>query len=256
MIVKLKIPLLFSLLILLYVLFSYSYFNGWWNSSIGSIIIIFISYLIWKKDFLKQIGLQLNLQTIAKSIMLAVVITLCSLLIMKYIGTKNNIQVEYFNWRDYYHVMFYSLNEEIVLGAILLFTMVHKWKIQPVVASLCLALFFSLIHFVFYKWIFLDRGVIGISALITLFLVGFVRNSLIVQTGHIGYSWALHFGWIAIMFGSSHIYLNTNMSVTEPERFNLYLGSIEMLIISIIMAGLFSALWISKYNLKITPKSH
>jgi hypothetical protein len=155
---------------------------------------------------------------------------------MKYIGNKNNIHVEYFNWRDYYHVMFYTLNEEIVLGAILLFTMVHRWKIKPMVASLCLALFFSLIHYVFYKWIFLDRGVLGIPALITLFLVGFVRNSLIIQTGHIGYSWALHFGWIAIMFGSNHTYLNTNMSVTEPERFNLYLGSTEMLIISIIMA--------------------
>ncbi|MFN2128401.1 MAG: hypothetical protein ACK2TU_11135, partial [Anaerolineales bacterium] len=105
---------------------------------------------------------------------------------MKYIGNKNNIHVEYFNWRDYYHVMFYTLNEEIVLGAILLFTMVHRWKIKPMVASLCLALFFSLIHYVFYKWIFLDRGVLGIPALITLFLVGFVRNSLIIQTGHIG----------------------------------------------------------------------
>ncbi len=94
----------------------------------------------------------------------------------------------------------------------------------------------------------MDRAVIGISTLITLFLVGFVRNSLIIQTGHIGYSWALHFGWIAIMFGSSHTDLNTNMLVTEPEGFNLYLGSTEMLIISIIMAGFFLAYWIKKYS--------
>ena len=248
MIVRLKIPLLFSLLILLYVLFSYSFFHGWWNSSIGSILIIFLSYLIWEKGFLKQIGLQLNLQLIAKSIILTVIITTCALLIMKYIGNKSNIQIEYYNWRDYYHVIFYVLNEEIVIGAILLFALVNKWKIRPVVASLCLAVFFSLIHFIFYKWIFLDRDVIGISTLITLFLVGFVRNSLIILTGHIGYSWALHLGWIAIMFGSSHTDVNTNMVLTEPESFNLYLGSTEMLIISIIMAGFFLAYWIKKYS--------
>jgi len=245
---RLKIPLLFSLLILFYFLFSYSVFNGWWNSSIGSFLIIIISYLIWLKDFRKQIGLHLNLQTVAKSIILAIIITTCALLIMKYIGNKSHIQITYYNWRDYYHDIFYVLNEEIVIGAILLFALVNKWKIRPLVACLCLAMFFSLIHFVFYKWVFLDRGVIGMTTLITLFLVGFVRNSLIIQTGHIGYSWALHFGWMAIMFGSSHIDLDTNMPLTEIQSFNVYLGSTEMLIISLIVAGFYSAYWIKKYS--------
>ena len=248
MIFKLRIPLLFTLLILIYVLFSYSFLGDWLYSSIGSLLIIFLSYLIWGKGFLKQIGLQLNLQTVIKAIILAVIITTCSLLIMKYIGKKDNIRIEYYNWRDYYHVMFYVLNEEIVIGAILLFTLVYKLKFRPVVASLCLAVLFSLIHYIFYKWIFADRGVLGISTLITLFLVGFVRNSLIVQTGHIGFSWALHFGWIAIMFGSRHTSLNTNMYVSEHESFNLYLGSTEMLLISIIMAGFFLAYWIKKFS--------
>ncbi|MEN8229326.1 MAG: hypothetical protein ABFS38_14300 [Bacteroidota bacterium] len=248
MIVRLRIPLLFSLLILLYILFSYSFLGGWFYSSLGSILIIFLGYLIWGKDFLKQIGLQLNLQAITKSIILAVIIASCALLIMKYIGNRGNIRIDYDNWRGYYHVMFYVLNEEIVIGAILLFTVVYKWKIRPVVASLCIAILFSLIHYIFYKWIFADRGILGISTLITLFLVGFVRNSLIILNGHIGYSWALHFGWIAIMFGSIHTYLKTNMYVAESERFNLYLGSAEMLIISVIMAGFTLAYWIIKYT--------
>lgn len=228
--------LLFSLLILLYLLFSYYYFKGWWYSSIGSVLIISISYLIWGKAFLKQIGLQLNIPILAKSLILTVVIASCSLLLMKYIGNRENIRIEFNNWRDYYHVCFYVLNEEIVVGAILLFSMLNKWRIRPLVASLCLAVFFSLVHFIFYKWIFADKGVIGISTSLTLFLVGFVRNNLIIQTGHIGYSWALHFGWVAIMFGSSHSYLSTNMPLAEYESFNLYLGSLEMLIISFILA--------------------
>jgi hypothetical protein len=144
--------------------------------------------------------------------------------------------------------MFYVLNEEIVLGAILLFTLVYKWKVSPIIASVCLAVGFALIHYVFYRWVFADRGILGISTLVTLFLVGFVRNSLILHTGHIGYSWALHFGWIAIMFGSRHTYLETNMYVSEHESFNIYLGSTEMLVLSIMMAGIFLAYWIKKYN--------
>ncbi|HPJ06356.1 MAG TPA: hypothetical protein PLK17_12665 [Bacteroidales bacterium] len=74
------------------------------------------------------------------------------------------------------------------------FGLVDKMKIRPLFASVALALFFALIHFVFYKWIFLDRGIIGMLTHTSLFMVGFVRNSLILMTGHIGYSWALHLG--------------------------------------------------------------
>lgn len=248
MIPKLKNPFLFTLLVLVYVLFSYSFLGDWLISSLGSILIIFISYLIWGKGFLKQIGMQLNLKTIIKSLVLVVIIAGCSLLILEYIANKNTIRIAYNNWRDYYHVMFYVLNEEIVLGAILLFTIVYKWKIRAFVACICLAVVFSLVHFVFYRWIFTDRAALGISTLTTLFLVGFIRNSLIIHAGHIGYSWALHFGWIAIMFGTSHTYIESDLYVTEIERFNLYLGSTEMLIISIIMAGVFLAYWTKKHR--------
>jgi hypothetical protein len=248
MIHRLKKTILFSLLGLSYGFFSYYFFGGWWNSSVGSLLILFFSYLIWNKDFLRHIGLQIDLKTTSKAIILAGVITICALLIMKYIANKHNVQIRFTNWRDYYHDIFYILNEEIVIGAILLFAMVNKRKIRPIIASIGLAVFFALIHFVFYMWIFKDRGIIGVSTLTTLFLVGFVRNSLIFQTGHIGYSWALHFGWMAIMFGSMHNDLNSNLRVTEPERFNLYLGSIEMLIISIIIAGLSLIYWIKKYT--------
>ncbi len=222
----------------------------------GSILIILFSYFIWKKDFLKNIGLQLDLKTIAKSISLAGIVTICALLLMKYIANKHYVQIKFTNWRDYYHDIFYILNEEIVIGAILLFALVNKRKIKPIFASIGLAVFFALIHFVFYKWIFNDCGILGISTLITLFLVGFIRNSLILQTGHIGYSWALHFGWMVIMFGSMHIDLNTTLRVTEPDRFNLYLGSVEMLIISIIITGLSVAYWILKVQPTIHNKHH
>ena len=235
---KLKRRIFFDLLILSYLLFSYYALGKWWHSSAGSVLIIFFSYLLWKKDFLKHTGLDLNLATVLKSVTMAVVIVICSLFIMKYIAGKHNVIISYTGWKNYYHDVFYILNEEIVIGAIILFWMVDKRKINPLTATAGLAVFFALIHYVFYRWIFNDRGIIGISALITLFLVGFVRNSLILHTRHIGYSWALHFGWMAIMFGSMHIYSETDIRLTELERFNTYLGSPCMVMISALAAGL------------------
>jgi membrane protease YdiL (CAAX protease family) len=123
--------------------------------------------------------------------------------------------------------------------------MINKEKLKPLTASIILAIIFSLIHFVFYKWIFNDQGIIQFTALISLFLIGFVRNNLIIQTGHIGYSWALHFGWMVVMFGSTHIY-NNGIKLSEPERFNIYLGSVSMVIISVILALISLAFWIKK----------
>jgi len=249
---NLKKRILFILLILSYLLFSYYAFGKWWHSSVGSILIVFFSYLIWKKDFLINTGLNLNLITLIKSIILAVVIILFSFLIMKYIAGKHGVIIKYTDWRDYYHDFFYILNEEIVIGAIMLFWLVDKRRIRPIAATAGLAIFFALIHFVFYKWIFLDRGVIGISALTTLFLIGFVRNSLIILTQHIGYSWALHFGWMTVMFGSMHIYSETNLRLTELERFNTYLGSAWMVIISALAAGLTLLYLIKKGSFRAT----
>jgi hypothetical protein len=46
------------------------------------------------------------------------------------------------------------------------------------------------------------------------------------------------------MFGSMPLTFNTYSIITESEEFNFYLGSVEMLIISILIAGLYFAYWI------------
>jgi len=240
----LKRRILFLLLLLSYLLFSYYAVGGWWNSSVGTALILFFSYLLWNNDFLQQTGLQLNFKTIIRSLILAMFITFNSYMVMRHIAGRYNTVIMFSEWRNYYHDIFYTLNEEIVLGAMLLFILTRRWKIRPFTASILLAVVFALIHYVFYRWIFLDRGIIEISTLTTLFFVGFVRNSLIVLTGHIGYSWALHFGWMAVMLGSAHIDLVNEKILGELVKFNTYLGSAEMVITSIIIAGICLVFWI------------
>jgi hypothetical protein len=227
-----------SLLLCSYLAFSYYYFNGWWYSSIGTGLILVFSYLIWGKEFLKVVGLKLSVKTILKTILLAICTLVCSFLLIKYIGSRNDISILFTSLGNYYHDVFYILNEEIILGGIPIFLLVSKLKINPIKVSIGLALIFAIVHFAFYKWVFIDRGIIEFQTLFTLFLVGIVRNNLIIVNKHIGYSWALHFGWMVILFGFLPIWVETDTVVTEPERFNIFLGSTEMLIISIVLASI------------------
>lgn len=156
--------------------------------------------------------------------------------LMQHLGFKHIAIIQPTNIKNYYHIAFYTLNEEIIMGAILIYILKEKMKFKSIHIAIGLALFFSVIHFVFYKWIFIFRCNIHFIALTTLFFVGVLRNILILSTGHIGYSWGLHFGWMLIMFGFYHYFYDTQMGLTEPERFNIYLGSYEMLGISILLA--------------------
>jgi hypothetical protein len=253
-----KKRILLLLLAASYLLFSYYVLGGWWNSSVGTLLILFFSYLLWNKDFLFQTGLLLDFKTIIKSVVLAIIIILCSYIVMDHIAGRDNTVIRFSEWRNYYHDVFYTLNEEIVLGAILLFTLARRYRMRPIIASVFLAIVFAIIHYVFYRWVFLDRGIIGITTLTTLFFIGFIRNSLILLTGHIGYSWALHFGWMSVMFGSIHINRITEETLGELNKFNTYLGSTEMLIISLTLAGIFLGFWIKAkghFNLTLRKDS-
>ena len=224
------------LLISSYLLFSYYYFNGWWYSSIGTALILLFSYLLWGKETLRVTGTRISFKIFLKTIALAVVIVCGSILLIQHIGHQHQVAIHFTNCRNYYHDIFYILNEEIILGGIPLYFLIHRWRIDSLLASAALALFFAAGHFVFYQWIFLQRGTLGFTTLVTIFLIGFVRNSLIVINGHVGYSWALHFGWMVVLFGNRLYHVCTNVSLTEPERFNIFLGSPEMVSISLVLA--------------------
>jgi hypothetical protein len=225
-----------SNIVIIHLIFSYYLLNGWWYSGIGSILIVVITYLFYKDKFLEEIGLKINPISIFISISLGVIAVIGSVIIMKYIATKANIGIQYTGYSNYIHDIFYTLNEEIILGSVLLFNLSRKIKTHPLILSAAVAVIFALIHFVFYKWIFLQKGIIAPETLVILFLVGFFRNNLILKFKHIGYSWALHFGWMAVMFGSYHFYYSSLIPLNEPERFNFYLGSLVMFVIAMILA--------------------
>lgn len=229
----------------IHLIFSYNYFNGWWYSSIGTLLIIIISYFIWKNNFIQFIGLKINKKKIILSVLLTILLLGFSYLFISFIGLKNNIGLKFSHPLSYYHIIFYTFNEEIIFGAILLNLLLKNTKINPIIISALLSIGFTLMHFIFYKWVFLDRGILQPITLTTLFLFFFFRNNLIIKSSHIGYSWALHFSWMAIMFGCQLYYSNSGNGLSELHRFNTFIGSYEMLIVSFILAT-FSAIYYRK----------
>jgi hypothetical protein len=111
------------------------------------------------------------------------------------------------------------------------------------------------LHYVVYRRIFFGenaRGILTLSTFVTLFAIGVLGNNLILTTGHIGYTWALHFSWIVVMFGGTHLHLESFAELTEAERFNLYLGSTWMLLIAVVLTGLSFFLYKKGYSSSIT----
>lgn len=227
-----------SILFVTHLVFSYYYFDGWWYSSIGTFLILFFSFLLWKKKFPLVTGIRIRGITLIKVILLTAIILTVSYLLMNFSAGKKGISIAFSSVYNYYHDVFYIINEEIVYGAILLYFLIQKYKINKIVASIGLALVFSAGHFILYKWVFLQTGILSIKTLTVLFLIGILRNNLIILSKHIGYSWALHFGWMAVMFGSVPFWLESGEGLTEPERFNIFLGTNFMLFVSSFLAGL------------------
>jgi len=225
------------LLVVSYLVFSYNYFGYWWNAACGTALILLFGRQIWGRKALSVAGFDIGRSTLLRSAVLTLLVIAMSWQLMSIIAAKEGVGLDAPSWKSALHISFYVLNEEIVLGAILLYFMISEWDVKPIRAAIFLALFFSIIHFVFYRWVFDERGIIQVSTLLSLFMVGFFRNTLILVSGHIAYSWAFHFGWILIMLGGDHRGGTQGASLAEHTRFNLYLGSWPMVTISLVLAA-------------------
>ena len=235
------------LIVLVYLLFSYNTFPGWWYSLIGTLLIILLARICWEDEYLEWIGLRIEPKAFFFCLLFLIVIAFGSFQLITFIARGSHVSFSLISFTAFLHIIGYTLNEEIVLGAILInFIQKRFKKLNQFYTSILVAVAFPLLHYIFYRWIFLDKGIICISSLVSLFAVGAIRNNLILRTGHIGYSWALHVGWAFIMFGFVHTKTITTKILSEPEKFNLYLGSPIMVLILTFMAILSFLLLLQK----------
>ena len=216
------------LVILSYLGLSYLPIFGWGISFIGTVLIIFFGIKAWPKNFRQKLGIPVFLSQYFYSFLLFTVFSIITFNIISQISEINNYGLAIGSIYNFIHICFYSLNEELILrGLVLLFLRNKYERVNPIYISLLVAFVFSVMHYTFYRWIFQGdaQGIISLMTLLSLFLVGIIRNNLILKCAHIGYSWALHFSWMAIMFGFSFYDPKNNNFLSQTERFNFFIGN-------------------------------
>ena len=209
---------------------SYHLLDGWWWSATATCIILVSGVIAWKTSFPQRLGLCIPRRALVWAGGLFVLTFAAALLLLELMNLGRPTRFYPLTAGEYIHFVFYTLNEEIILGALPLFHICRRLRWRPLAVSLAVAFVFAAAHHVFFKWIFPERGDLTIVTLITLFWIGVLRNNLILMTGHVGFAWAIHLGWMSAMFGSG-------ARLTEPERFNVYLGSTPVFIMTMMLAA-------------------
>ena len=234
------------------------------------IMIIRIRDNIYWKDLL---GINFRPKDISIFLFLTVVLLFLSYGLINYILRSNNhvykiLLIDYNQFDNYknapLHVLlsgylYYipqTFNEEMILGALLLHSIKRKYKsINYINLSIIVAFVFCIMHQALYRYSPVQPGeLLTLITLISLFLVGLIRNFLILRTGKIAYSWAIHLSW-NLMFFQNFMIQSNGESASEPRRFNLILGDIRVMIFILVVTSLV-ILWpkiIKNKNNKTNP---
>jgi len=250
---------LLSLMISSYILLTYKPNRGLWLSILGTILILLFARLCWSEGWYIKIGFKLKSAEVILATLLFILTAILSYIIINYVAIQNNISfkpyfVEFSTSINYLHTLSQTLNEELILGALLLFSLRSLLKKMPIIAlSFVVAILFPVFHILFYSYFItsFNRGVLNIITTFPLLLVGIARNNFILCSNHIGYSWAIHLGWNTVFFGGRYVKVGGQL-INEPERFNIFLGSQLVLVFSFIIVLI--TMYI--YKRKIFKSSH
>lgn len=224
------------LIVLAHLTFSYYYFPWFYSAVIGTFTIVILSLLTWKGGYKFWLGLQISKKDYLPVFFVFLGFLGGSFLIIQLIAGTHQIFIIPGDYKNFVHTFFYTINEEFVVGALLLKGIKHFRKKTPDwLVSVGVAVVFALFHFIFFKWIFKNSGELGWITMLSLFFAGIVRNNLILKTGHIAYSFSLHFAWIYVMLGSSHFSQADKVFLNDFERFEMYLGDYRILIVCLIL---------------------
>ncbi|MCU0436855.1 MAG: hypothetical protein MUC49_03010 [Raineya sp.] len=232
-------------LYLIYFLFSYNVFDGWYYSSIGSIAILTIGSYIWGTNFLNTLGL-LNVRLLLFSFLIFFPATSFANFLGSYLAKTNTIEIisKTQLFKAYFHNFFYTFNEEVLLGAIPIYWLQKHLKLHPINATFLLAFYFATFHVIFY--LSSDISLHEIT-FISIFTSGLVRNMMIIQQKSILGSWMIHFVWANFLWGNSHFLQESEL--TEIQAFEVYLGNYIFLILNTILFFIFFYIYQFKKHL-------
>ena len=227
---------------------------GWFLSIFASILIILIMRFRDPESWKRKLGICFQKFDFLKFLIITVLLVVISAALISYLAEIQNysFKPEICFFRDYYsnstpfhrilagYIYFIpeTFNEEILVGAFLLLGLQRSIKkLNPTIIAVSIALFFSLMHQTLYVFSSMQfKTSLTLLTLFSLFFVGVLRNVLILKTGKIVYSWALHLSFNLVFLPGFFINKSTGEIANEPQRFNIVFGNYPMLILTGILA--------------------
>jgi membrane protease YdiL (CAAX protease family) len=229
------------LIVLCFLLLTY---NRWWLALLGSLLIILLSYVAWPGNNLHRLGLYIPRSHVILALLILPLVSVSAWLLIKYVTLAQGILLIPL-WRKpqsmqlVVHTIGETLNEEMILGALLLTSLISRFRRLPwLLASALVAALFTLLHYVFYAWRpewAINYGILSSVTLLSIFAVGVLRNNCILGAGNIAFAWAIHLGWNLIFMDSSYYSTTTRSMLDEPAVFNAVFGN--TLVLAVIMAS-------------------
>lgn len=221
-------------------------YNHWLLAPLGSLLIILLSFAAWPGENIDRLGLRIPPRHALAALVLLPLITAFAWLIIGY-ATRIQGVILIPLWQKPHplelivHTIGQTLNEEMILGALLLTSLVSRFQRAPLLlVSAVVAALFAVLHYIFYAWrpaSMISYGLLSTITLLTIFAVGLLRNNLILAAGNIAFAWAIHLGWNLVFMDSSYV-STAQARLAEPAVFNAILGNVLVLgVIAAFAAG-------------------
>lgn len=244
---------------------------GWIFSLLSTILILYITRIIDPNKWKQKLGIDFKLIDIWKISILTILVLILSYFVVDYVSMLNGYDFKpkllyykiylgsnypfHYVLANYIYYIPETFNEEMIIGALLLFGIERKFKkLNKNFIAVFVALIFSSMHQGLYKWSPVQSGeLLTLTTTITLFFVGILRNSLILKTRNIAFSWAIHLSFNIIFFSGFFINIDTQSFPSEPEVFNIVFGNLTMLAVTGLLA-LISTIWLNMDKLKINEQ--
>lgn len=241
---------------------------GWLFSLLSTTLILYITRIIDPNTWKQKLGINFGPNDIWKFSIIAFLLLILSYFVVDYVSMLDGylFKPKLFYYKTYagsnypFHYVlanyiYYipeTFNEEMLIGALLLFGIERKYKkLSKNFIAIFVALIFSLMHQGLYRWSPVQSGeLLTLTTITTLFFVGILRNALILKTRNIGFSWAIHLSFNMIFFSGFFINIDNHSFPSEPEVFNIVFGNLTMLTVIGLLA-LLSIIWLNMDRLKI-----